>query len=149
MRVPPTPQSRRPNPSLPDSPLRPLRAQPGCLLLPLRAFLGWTVSYAGLQKLANPGYRDANNPTSVAHQMLLLRHQSPIGPLLGISAHAPTLVGLLIAFSELAVGIGTLFGLWTRVAAVGGALLALTFLRPGSCKPTPYYSGADIVCVVA
>jgi len=125
------------------------RTQPEWLLLPLRAFLALTFTYAGLQKLADPGYLDPSNPTSAAHQMLLLRGTSPIGPLLALSTHAPTLVGLLIAAGELAVGLGTLLGLWARVAAAGGALLSLTFFLTVSWNTTPYYYGADIVFVFA
>jgi thiosulfate dehydrogenase [quinone] large subunit len=119
-------------------------AQPKWALLPLRAFLGLTFTYAGLQKLADPGYLDPLNPASAAHQMLLLRGSSPIGPLLELSAHAPTLVSLLIAVGELAVGLGTLLGLWTRIAAAGGALLSLTFFLTVSWNTTPFYYGADI-----
>jgi thiosulfate dehydrogenase [quinone] large subunit len=118
--------------------------RPEWALLPLRAFLGLTFTYAGLQKLADPGYLDPHNPTSAAHQMLLLRGGSPIGPLLALSAHAPTLVSLLIAVGELAVGLGTLLGLWTRIAAAGGALLSLTFFLTVSWNTRPYYYGADI-----
>lgn len=125
------------------------QGKPGWLILPLRLFLGITFAYAGLQKLANPGYLDPRDPSSVANQMLLLRHRSPIGFLLGLSTHAPTLVGLLIAFGELAVGIGALIGLWTRVAAVGGVLLSLTFFLSVSWNTTPYYYGSDIVFVFA
>ena len=39
--------------------------QPGWLILPLRAFLGVTFVYVGLQKLANPAYLDPTSPTSV------------------------------------------------------------------------------------
>jgi thiosulfate dehydrogenase [quinone] large subunit len=124
-------------------------SRPGYLLLPLRAFLGLTFCYAGLQKLANPAYLDAKSPTSVVAQMNALRHQSPIGPLLSISAHAPTFVGVVIAVAELAVGIGTLLGLLSRVAAAGGALLALTFFLTVSWNTTPYYYGSDIVFVFA
>jgi thiosulfate dehydrogenase (quinone) large subunit len=119
--------------------------QPGWLILPLRAFLAVTFIYAGLQKLANPTYLNPGNPSSVVGQMRLLRHVSPIGPLLGLSLHAPTLVGLLIAFGELAVGVGVLLGLWTRLAAVGGMALALTFLLTVSWRTTPYYYGSDVV----
>jgi thiosulfate dehydrogenase (quinone) large subunit len=123
--------------------------QPGWLLVPLRGFLGVTFTVAGLQKLANPTYLDAHNPTSVVGQMRLLRHSSPIGPLLSLSLHFSTLVGLLIAFGELAVGIATLFGLWTRIAAVGGMALSLTFFLTVSWNTTPYYYGSDIVFVFA
>lgn len=125
------------------------RTQPEWLLLPLRVFLGVTFTYAGLQKLSDPGYLDPNNPTSAVHQMLRLQGSSPIGPLLSLSAHAPTLVSLVIALAELAVGLGTLLGLWARVAAAGGALLAFTFFLTVSWNTTPYYYGADIVFVFA
>jgi thiosulfate dehydrogenase (quinone) large subunit len=125
------------------------RTQPEWLLLPLRVFLGVTFTYASLQKLADPGYLDPNNPGSAVHQMLRLRGSSPIGPMLSLSAHAPTLVSLLIALGELAVGLGTLFGLWARVAAAGGAFLSLTFFLTVSWNTTPYYYGADIVFMFA
>lgn len=123
--------------------------KPGWLILPLRLFLGITFGYAGLQKLANPGYLDPSDPSSVMHQMLLLRHRSPIGFLLELSTQAPALVGVVIAFGELAVGIGALIGLWTRVAAIGGVLLSLTFFLSVSWNTTPYYYGSDIVFVFA
>jgi len=61
------------------------RTKPEWQILPLRLFLGVTFTYAGLQKLADPGYLDANNPTSAVHQMLRLQGSSPIGPLLSLS----------------------------------------------------------------
>ena len=123
--------------------------QPGWLLLPLRAFLGATFTFAGLQKLANPEYLNPHSPISVAAQMRLLRHSSPIGALIGLSTHAPTVIGLLIALAELAVGVGTLLGLYARIAALGGAALALTFFLTVSWNTTPYYYGSDIVFLFA
>jgi thiosulfate dehydrogenase [quinone] large subunit len=120
-------------------------ATPGWLLIPLRAFLGFTFIYAGLQKLANPDFFDTHSPTSIIGQIQSLQHTSPIGGVLGLAAHAPTLAGLAIALGELAVGLGTLLGLYTRVAAAGGALLALVFFLTVSWTTTPYYYGADIV----
>src|SRR4051794_41528005 len=81
--------------------------------------------------------------------MLSLQHQSPIGWLLGLSAHAPVLVGISIALGELAVGLATLVGLWVRVAAAGGLLLALTFFLTVSFHTRPYYYGSDILFVFA
>lgn len=123
--------------------------RPGYLLLPLRAFLGVTFTYAGLQKLANPAYLSRTSPTGVFAQMHALQGRTPIGPLVSLSTHAPTLVGLLIALGELAVGVGTLLGLLSRVAAAGGALLALTFFLTVSWNTSPYYFGSDIVFVFA
>jgi thiosulfate dehydrogenase [quinone] large subunit len=124
-------------------------ADPGWLLLPLRGFLGITFCFAGLQKLANPSYFDPHSPVSVAAQMRLQEHTSPIGPLIGLATHAPTFVGLAIAIGELAVGIGTLLGLCVRIAAVGGLLLSLTFFLTVSWNTSPYYYGSDIVFVFA
>lgn len=144
--APPTTTSEAPPPWLAGRQWSQLRLrQPGWLILPLRGFLGITFVYAALQKLANPAYLNPNNPSSVVGQMRLLRHVSPIGPLLGLSLHAPTLVGLVIAFGELAVGVGVLLGLWTRLAALGGMALSLTFLLTVSWRTTPYYYGSDIV----
>src|SRR3954466_408947 len=118
-------------------------------LLPLLLFLGVTFTFAGLQKLADPAYLDAQSPTSVQATMLSLQHQSPIGWLLALSAHAPVLVGVSIALGELAVGLATLVGLWGRVTAIGGLLLSLTFFLTVSFHTRPYYYGSDIVFVFA
>ncbi|MGH3497265.1 MAG: Rieske 2Fe-2S domain-containing protein [Nocardioidaceae bacterium] len=123
--------------------------QPGWLLLPLRAFLGVTFTFAGLQKLASPSFFDASSPTSVQQQMQSVAPTSPIGPLVQLSLHAGVLVGLLIALAELAVGVGTLLGLKIRLAAVGGAVLALSFFLTVSWNTAPYYYGADIVFLFA
>lgn len=123
--------------------------QPGWLLMPLRAFLGITFVIASLQKLANPAFFDASSPTSVQSQMRAVAPTSPIGPLVNLSLHAGWLVGLVIALTELAVGLGTLLGLKARLAACGGALLALSFFLTVSWTTTPYYYGADIVFLFA
>ncbi|HWC34545.1 MAG TPA: TQO small subunit DoxD [Mycobacteriales bacterium] len=123
--------------------------QLGWRLLPLRGFLGVTFVYASLQKLANPAYLRASSPTSFVAQTKALEATSPIAPLLRMSLHAPTLVALLIAFGELAVALGIVAGLFTRVAAVGGMLLSLTFFLTVSWSTTPYFYGSDIVFVFA
>jgi thiosulfate dehydrogenase [quinone] large subunit len=118
-------------------------------LVPLRLFLGVTFTYAGLQKLADHAYLDGSSPLSVQSMIRALQHQSPIGFLLGWSAHAPVLVGVLIALGELAVGLGTLLGLWVRVTSLGGMFLALTFFLTVSWRTRPYYYGSDIVFIAA
>jgi thiosulfate dehydrogenase [quinone] large subunit len=119
------------------------------LLLPLRAFLGVTFVYAGLQKLADRWFFSAAAPSSVQSQLHGAARTSPLGGLLATPAHHAVLFGLLIAFGELAVGVGTLLGLWARAAAVGGMVLSLSFLLAVSWHSRPYYYGADIVFVFA
>ena len=118
---------------------------PGGPQIILRAFLGVTFTYAGLQKLANRYFFEAANPGSIQAQLHASITSSPIGPLIRLSAHEPVLVGLLIALGELAVGLGTLFGLLGRVAAGGGMAVSLLLFLSVSFNTTPYFYGSDIV----
>jgi thiosulfate dehydrogenase [quinone] large subunit len=108
-----------------------------------------TFTYAGILKLTDPTYLDPSSPDSVHAQMLRAAARSPIGPLVTLSAHAWLFTGLAIAFGELAVGVGTLLGLWTRLASLGGFLLALSFFLTVSWTTRPYFFGADIVFMFA
>jgi thiosulfate dehydrogenase (quinone) large subunit len=121
----------------------------GRVLLPLRAFLGVTYCFAGLQKLANPAFFRASNPASIQAQLAGAARRSPIHSLVTPLGHVAVLVGLLIAFGELAVGVGTLLGLWARAAAAGGLLLSLLLFLTVSFHSSPYYTGSDIVFAFA
>ena len=114
-------------------------------LLPLRLFLGGTFTYAGLQKLANPNFFNAKSPISIQAQLIASAHTSPLHAILTHLQGVATLLGVLIAVGEIAVGLGTLLGLFTRVAALGGLLLSLTLLLTVSFHASPYFTGADIV----
>ncbi|MCU1686789.1 MAG: DoxX family rane protein [Amycolatopsis sp.] len=117
---------------------------PALALLPLRAFLGITFVYAGLSKILDPHYLDDASPLGVHAQMLHAASTSPIGALVSTSADYSTVTGLAIAFGEVAVGLGALLGLFTRVAALGGIMLALSFFLTVSWTTRPYYYGADL-----
>ena len=125
------------------------RASAGWALLPLRAFLGVTFVFAGLQKLANPAFFDASNPASIQAQLAGAQRTSALHGLLGPAVHVAVPVGLLIAFGELAVGLGSLLGLWSRIAAVGGLVLSFLLFLTVSFHSHPYYTGSDIVFVFA
>lgn len=121
------------------------RSVPAWALLPLRLFLGFTFVYAGLQKLADPKFFSSASSSSIQEQLRAASHSSPIGSLLGPLSHLAMPIGALIAFGELAVGVGTLLGLWSRLAAFGGLLLSLGFLLAVSWHSDPYYLGPDVV----
>jgi thiosulfate dehydrogenase [quinone] large subunit len=124
-------------------------AEVGWVLLPLRVFLGVTMIYAGLLKFFDPAYLDPNSPNGVQQQMLAASSSSPIGFLVSFTADHAALFGLTIAFGELAVGLGVLLGLWTRVAAAGGFLLSMSFFLTVSWGTSPYFFGPDIVFMFA
>lgn len=121
----------------------------GRALLPLRAFLGVTFCFAGLQKLANPGFFQASNPGSIQAQLAGSARSSPISALISPLGSGAILFGLLIALAELAIGLGTLLGLWQRLAAAGGVVLSFLLFLTVSFHASPYYTGADIVFAFA
>jgi thiosulfate dehydrogenase [quinone] large subunit len=128
---------------------RVLLGSPGGTLLLLRGFLGVTFTFAGLQKLANPNFFKTSAPASFAAQVRGAIFTSPLHGALRLALHAPVVVALIIAFGELAVGLGTFVGLFGRVAATGGMLLSLSFFLTVSFHDSPYYYGADIVFLFA
>ncbi|MGW8380715.1 DoxX family protein [Streptomyces sp. ODS28] len=117
-------------------------------LLPLRAFLGITFIYAGLDKLTDPAFF-GNGPQSLAAQLGAAHSTAGVPALIDLAQHSPKGFGIAIALGELLVGIGTLIGLWARLAALGGACLSLTFLLTMSWSTTPYYYGNDLPYLMA
>ncbi len=113
--------------------------------MPLRAFVGATFLYAGVQKLANPNFFKKASPISIQSQLLAASHTSPIHVLLSHLEGIAKPIGLVIAFGEIAIGLGTLLGLWTRIAALGGLILSLSLFLTVSFHASPYFTGADIV----
>lgn len=118
-------------------------------LLPLRLFLGATFAFAGLQKIANPLFFNPQWSGSIQVQFATSARFSPLHGILSHLVGAAKPLGIMIAVSEVAVGIGALLGLWTRVAALGGALLSFTLFLTVSFHTSPYYTGADIVFLFA
>jgi thiosulfate dehydrogenase [quinone] large subunit len=102
-----------------------------------------------LQKLANPAFFHTSDPSGIHAQLIASARISPLSGLIGHLVHLSTPIGILIALAEVAVGLGTLLGLLTRVAAVGGLLLSLTLFLTVSFHSSPYYTGADIVFAFA
>jgi thiosulfate dehydrogenase [quinone] large subunit len=121
----------------------------GWALLPLRAFLGWTFLFAGLQKLTNPDFFNASNATSIQAQLSGASRRSPIHALLAHLGHFAVPLGIAIALGEMAIGLGTLLGLWTRIAAAAGILISFSLFLAISFHSNPYYTGSDIVFVFA
>ncbi len=118
------------------------------VLLPLRLFLGITFVYAGVQKFTDPQFFHSNKPGYIGRQMISFANGSPIGGfLLHIVVPHSMLFGLMIAFGEIAIGLGILIGLLFRPAAFFGLLLSLIFFLSVTWHVYPYFYGADIVFV--
>jgi thiosulfate dehydrogenase [quinone] large subunit len=115
-------------------------------LLPLRLFIGATFVYAGLDKLTDPAFFDPRAPTYIGQQMAgYVQAGSPLSWLLtNLAIPHATFFGALIALGELCVGLATIAGLLTRVAALGGLALSVTFYLTSSWAISPYFMGPDL-----
>jgi thiosulfate dehydrogenase (quinone) large subunit len=122
---------------------------PGWALVPLRLFLGVTFTFAGLQKLANPNFFRSSSPISIHAQLVGAERSSPIHGLIGGLVHIAPVVGAVIAIGEVAIGLGTLVGLWSRLAAAAGMVLSFGLFLTVSFHSSPYFTGADIVFLFA
>src|SRR3974390_577853 len=89
---------------------------PRVAVLPLRLFLGVTFFVAGVQKLADPNFFRAGTPGSIQSQPPPALHTAALPALVRLAQHAPVAFGATIAVAEIAVGLGTMAGLWARVA---------------------------------
>lgn len=121
----------------------------GVVLLPLRLFLGATFIYAGLLKLSSKDFLSATAPNGVLKQMQNSATGNPIAFIVQHAVEHYVLFGLAIAIGELCVGIGILFGIWTRLAATFAFILSASFWLTVSWHTYPYFFGVDIVFMAA
>ncbi|MFE2276072.1 DoxX family membrane protein [Streptomyces sp. NPDC059454] len=113
-------------------------------LVPLRIFLGITFIYAGLDKLTDSAFMKDAGAGSIGDMMRGVRDSSALPALVDMALESPVAFGYAIALGELAVGVGTLLGLLTRLAALGGALISLSLWLTVSWAADPYYYGNDL-----
>ncbi|MFR9676272.1 DoxX family protein [Streptomyces sp. TR06-5] len=118
-------------------------------LLPLRLFLGATFVYAGLDKLTDPQFFADGGAGSLARMLDGVQQTAGAGWMVDLAQHDPGAFGYAVAAGEIAVGLGTLVGLWARLAALGGAMLSLTFWLTVSWASDPYYYGNDLAYLMA
>ncbi len=121
---------------------------PVWVLLPMRLFLGVTFVYAGIQKLTDPQYFNPSAIGYIGKQIMGFANKSPIHDfLVNIVVPHAMFFGALVAYGELAIGLGVLVGLLLRPAAFFGTLISLLFFLSASWRVFPYFYGSDIVFV--
>lgn len=122
------------------------KLSPGMALLPLRLFLGVTFVYAGIQKLSDPGFLHPGAPTYIGTQLHGFANGTPGGFILETFAIPhPTVAGVGVAITEIAIGLLTIAGFYTRAAAAGGLALNFLLFLTASWNTTPYFLGPDLV----
>jgi thiosulfate dehydrogenase [quinone] large subunit len=118
--------------------------------IPLRLFLGLTFIYAGLQKIADPGFLQPGSATYIGTQLQSFATHSPIGFLLDwLALPVPQLAGIGVIVTELVIGALVILGLATRWAAAAGALLSFVLFLTASWTVQPYFLGSDSIYTVA
>ncbi|HEU5374944.1 MAG TPA: TQO small subunit DoxD, partial [Ktedonobacteraceae bacterium] len=116
------------------------------VLVPLRLFLGVTFIYAGLQKLTDSQYFNPAARGYIGRQIAAFATGTPLRTFLQqIAVPHATLFGGLVAYGELAIGLGVLLGFFLRPAAFFGLLINLTFFLSADWRVFPYFYGSDIV----
>lgn len=121
----------------------------GVVLLPLRLLLGFATAYAGMSKLCDPAYFDGGERGSLVRWLSSLEPWAIAEPLHGLALQHPVGAGLLVAFLQVLVGVLTVLGLWQRLAASAGAVLAATLLVTVSWRTAPVYGMADVIFLAA
>ncbi|HEX9100298.1 MAG TPA: TQO small subunit DoxD [Candidatus Dormibacteraeota bacterium] len=118
--------------------------------VPLRLFLGLTFVYAGLQKIADPGFLQPGSTTYIGTQLQSFATHSPIGFLLEwLALPVPQLTGIGVIATELVIGALVILGLATRWAAAAGAVLSFVLFLTASWTVQPYFLGSDSIYTVA
>jgi|tagenome__1003787_1003787.scaffolds.fasta_scaffold20409931_1 thiosulfate dehydrogenase [quinone] large subunit len=119
----------------------------GLVWLPVRLFVGFAWLEAGWHKASGGGWLDGGaalagfwkNAASVpdtGHALITYDwYRSFINVLL--DNHAQTWFGPLIAFGEMAVGLGLIFGVLTGFAAFFGSFMNMSFMLAGSASTNP------------
>ena len=115
----------------------------GWPVLPMRIFLAAVFLFAGYAKLAYPHFLDANSATGFRASVAAAKSGTPIGGLLGPLTDHPSLFGHLTAFAEIAIGLGLLVGLLTRVAAAGGMVLMAMIVLSVDWGGVKEYTGSS------
>jgi thiosulfate dehydrogenase [quinone] large subunit len=117
----------------------------GWALLPLRLFLAAVFLYAGWSKLSNPQFLNPHARGYFGHFVGFLAKGSPIsGFLLHVVAPHAQLFGVLVAYGEFAIGLGTLFGVLFRPAVFFGMFLNLTYYLSATWHAHPFYTSDDL-----
>jgi thiosulfate dehydrogenase (quinone) large subunit len=115
----------------------------------LRAFLGVTFLFAGIQKFLDPNFLRPGGGDYIGTQLMGFARATPAAPLMRILEHAPVITGVAIAMLEIAIGLGILLGIAMLSASIMGLAINLTLWLSATWHTHPYFLGSDSVYAVA
>jgi thiosulfate dehydrogenase (quinone) large subunit len=115
----------------------------------LRAFLGGTFLFAGIQKFLDPNFLRPGGGDYIGTQLTGFANGTPVAPLMRLLAQAPALTGVGIALLEIAIGLGTLLGVAMLAASIAGLTVNTTLWLSATWHTHPYFLGSDSIYAVA
>jgi len=115
----------------------------GWPVVPLRLFLAALFAFAGYAKFSYPRFFDPDSPNGFKSAVDAARDNTPIGGLMGPLADHASFFGHLTAIAEIAIGLGLLVGLLTRLAALGGMVLTTMIVLSINWGGVKEYTGSS------
>jgi thiosulfate dehydrogenase [quinone] large subunit len=115
----------------------------GWPVVPLRLFLAALFGFAGYAKFSYPRFFDPDSPNGFKAAVDAARDNTPIGGLMGPLADHASFFGHLTAIAEIAIGLGLLVGLLTRLAALGGMVLTAMIVLSINWGGVKEYTGSS------
>ncbi len=114
-------------------------------VLPLRLFLAISFIAAAWDKLSDPQFLDSTASRYIGKQLGGFAGVSPIGDFLtNVAVPNATLFGLSVLLGELAIGLGTLVGLFARTSAFFEAVLGFTLWLSTTWHVKPFFLASDL-----
>ncbi|MFL5679897.1 MAG: DoxX family membrane protein [Chloroflexota bacterium] len=125
----------------------------GLVWLPIRLFIGFQWIEAGWHKVSGPGWLDGGTALAGFWKAAAAVPQQGKPPITYewyrdfitflLNGHHESWFAPLVAFGELAIGLGLIFGALTGIAAFFGAFMNMSFLLAGSASTNPImFTGA-------
>ncbi|HEV2886918.1 MAG TPA: DoxX family membrane protein [Jatrophihabitans sp.] len=115
----------------------------GWPVVPLRLFLAALFGFAGYAKFSYPNFFEPDSPNGFKAAVDGARNDTPLGGLMGPLADHPSFFGHLTAYAEIAIGLGLLVGLLTRLAALGGMVLTTMIVLSINWNGVKEYTGSS------
>ena len=115
----------------------------GWPVLPLRLFLGALFCFAGYAKFSYPGFFDEGSRNGFQSAARAASEGTPLSGLMSPLVDNPSVFGHITAVSEIAIGLGLLVGLLTRIAALAGMVLVTTILLSVNWNGVKEYTGSS------
>ena len=126
-------------------------ASVGVAAVILRAFLGGTMLYAGLDKLIlDARFLQTDGVGSIGETLrFFVTAGGPLAPLVeAVGLSQPVAVGAAMAIAQLVVAGSLLTGTWVRSGALLGAAISLTLALTSTWGVSPYYLANDLPYLV-